>query len=386
MRIVDVSAFYAPLGGGVRTYVEQKLRDGPRRGHEIVIIAPGPDDSTEERGEGARIEWVRAPRFPLDRRYRYFDDEAALIARVERAQPDVVEASSPWRSAIQVGRWASAVPRSLVMHADPLAAFGYRWLGGVASVEAIDRGLEPAWRYLRRLAAPYDIVVCPSANLAGRLAAQGIANVVAIPLGIEPGVFSPALRDEALRARLLARCSLPPEATLLLAIGRHSPEKRWPMVIEAVAAAAYQRPIGLVLVGDGRDRAKVLREVAGNPHIHLASPVSDRGELARLMASGDALIHGGDAETFSLVVAEAVASGLPIIVPDRGGTADHAASSRGFAYAAGSAADASRAILELVDAAPRPGALSAPVRTLDDHFAELFDRYAALPARAARVA
>jgi alpha-1,6-mannosyltransferase len=26
MRIVDVCAFYSPQGGGVRTYIEQKLR------------------------------------------------------------------------------------------------------------------------------------------------------------------------------------------------------------------------------------------------------------------------------------------------------------------------------------------------------------------------
>ena len=30
MRIVDVSAFYSPLGGGVRTYVDAKLGAGPR--------------------------------------------------------------------------------------------------------------------------------------------------------------------------------------------------------------------------------------------------------------------------------------------------------------------------------------------------------------------
>ena len=41
MRIVDVCAFYTPKGGGVRTYVEQKLRIGPELGHDITILAPG---------------------------------------------------------------------------------------------------------------------------------------------------------------------------------------------------------------------------------------------------------------------------------------------------------------------------------------------------------
>jgi alpha-1,6-mannosyltransferase len=40
LRIVDVCAFYTPHGGGVKTYVEQKMRIGPELGHEIIILAP----------------------------------------------------------------------------------------------------------------------------------------------------------------------------------------------------------------------------------------------------------------------------------------------------------------------------------------------------------
>ena len=36
MRIVDVCAFYAPRGGGVKTYVERKLQAGAAAGHEII--------------------------------------------------------------------------------------------------------------------------------------------------------------------------------------------------------------------------------------------------------------------------------------------------------------------------------------------------------------
>ena len=56
MRIVDVSAFYSPLGGGVRTYVEAKLRAAPRFGHEMVVVVPGARDEIErEQGRAARL-------------------------------------------------------------------------------------------------------------------------------------------------------------------------------------------------------------------------------------------------------------------------------------------------------------------------------------------
>jgi alpha-1,6-mannosyltransferase len=377
VKIVDVCAFYAPQGGGVRTYVEQKLIAGPKLGHEIVILAPGESDETESRGDGARIEWIAAPKLPVDRKYRYFESAEAIHHILDRERPDFVEASSPWRAAHAAGSWTGAAPRALIMHADPIAAFGYRWLGGLASVEAIDRGLEPGWRYMRRTAAPFDLVVSASFSLSERLSAQGISRVATCPMGIEQGIFDPALRDEALRARMLERCALPPEAVLLLGVGRLAPEKRWPLVIEAAVAAGVERPIGLVLVGDGRDRARIVRQIEGNPHIHLAAPIGDRFALARLMASADALIHGCDAETFSMVAAEARASALPLIAPDRGGAADHARASGGFTYAAGSAADAARAIADFA-AGPRARSAPPPARSMELHFRELFALYEGL--------
>ena len=42
MHIVDVSEFYSDFGGGVRTYVRQKLEASARAGIRTTILAPGP--------------------------------------------------------------------------------------------------------------------------------------------------------------------------------------------------------------------------------------------------------------------------------------------------------------------------------------------------------
>ena len=246
MRIVDVCAFYAPSGGGVKTYVERKLRAGAMAGHEVIILAPSDSDQVVEAG-GGRIVMLPARRFPLDRRYSYFDDEASLHAMLDQLQPDLVEASSPWSSAAMVARWRGDAPRALIMHADPLSAYAYRWFGSVLSREAIDRGFDWFWRHLRRLDQQFDLVVSASDSLSQRLEAGRLRRVMTLPMGVEPGYFSPAHRNEGLRARLLERCGLGPEATLLLGVGRHAPEKRWPMVIDAVASAGFSTPVGLVL-------------------------------------------------------------------------------------------------------------------------------------------
>ncbi len=55
-----------------------------------------------------------------------------------------------------------------------------------------------------------------------------------------------------------------------------TPEKRWPCVIDAVARAAARRPLGLVLIGDGHQRKRVLAHIDANPHIQALQPIRDR--------------------------------------------------------------------------------------------------------------
>jgi len=380
VKIVDVCAFYAPRGGGVRTYIDRKLIEGPRAGHEIVVIAPGARSWTEHRGPGARIVWLKSPRFPLDRNYHYFGDAAALHAILDAERPDVVEVSSPWRSASMVAVWPGRAVRTLVMHADPLAAFAYRWFEMLADRPAVDRGFDWYWRHLRRLDAGFDSVVTASRSLTERMAAGGLRGVATIAMGVEPGIFSPAHHDPALRRRLLEMCALPPAATLLIGVGRQAPEKRWPMVVDAVTSAQFSNAVGLILVGGGRDRAKIATRIGANPHIRLLAPTTDRAELARIMASCDALIHGCEAETFCLVAAEAAASGLELIVPGAGGAFDQLDSQRGRSYLPGSAAAAARAVADFVGTRSRATPLDPlpQVRTMRDHFEELFEHYADL--------
>jgi alpha-1,6-mannosyltransferase len=380
MRIVDVCAFWSPLGGGVRTYVARKLGKARSGVKEVVVVAPWGSTGELEHAVGGRIVTLKGPVFPLDRRYRYFRDEQALHDLLDHLAPDVVEVSSPWWSASMVARWRGSAVRSLVMHADPLSAYAYRWFGGVASRQTIDRGFEWFWRHLRSLDREFDIIVSASENLTGRLIAGGLGKVQTIPMGVDPGLFSPRLRDERLRSQLLAACGLNSDATLLLGIGRHAPEKRWPMVIDAVTAAANSRPIGFVLLGDGRDRASVVRAASNNPHIHLLAPISDRRTVATILASADALVHGCEAETFCITAAEAKASGIPLIVPNEGGAADQFLIGAGLRYKAGSAASLAETIERFVASGPcqhREIAIGAAagVPSMDQHMDQLFAAY-----------
>jgi alpha-1,6-mannosyltransferase len=382
MRIADVCAFYSPSGGGVRTYVDAKLKAASRLGHEIVIIAPGEREQTVRRGPGAFVVTIASPVLPFDRRYRYFNDECAIHRTLDVWRPNHVEASSPWSSASMVGRWQGAATRSLVMHCDPLAAYAYRWLGTVASRRTVDRMFSWFWRHLRRLDRMYDLVVCANEDLTGRLGAGGVAKAETIPMGIECGLFSPGLRSAERRAAALSAIGLSSDATLLIGIGRLASEKRWDMVIRATARAAHHEPIGLLLVGDGprRRQLEFLADRAGNVIVRPA--IDNRRELATLLASADALVHGCEAETFCMAAAEARASGIPLIVPDQGAAIDQLVPDAGLSYRSGSQRALECAITQFIDGGQElrrmRAARNCDVHTADQHFEQLFARYAQL--------
>ncbi len=389
MRIVDVNEFYSPTGGGVRTYLDRKMAIMADLGHELIVIAAGREDGVEERAGGGRIIWVKAPRLPFDRSYGLFWDHEAVTRLLDELDPDVVETSSPWRPAWIVGEWQGRALKIFFAHNDNMGAYAQRWLEGVASRERVERWFAWYTNYMGRFLANFDAFVSNGAELAIRHERRGLTVHASMPLGIDRGYFSPSLRDPRLRAALLAQVGLPEDAHLLLGVGRHHPEKRWPTVIDAVEAAGERMPVGLILLGDGVDRKVLARRIAGSPHIRLFKPVYDRLRFAQIMASSDALIHGSDQEPFGLVALEAVASGLPLIVPDEGGAAEIAEPRFAETYRSRDARSCTQAIERLF--AREPALLraasshaAAKVRTDRDHVIALVAYYQSLidgPAR-----
>ncbi|MHA6722067.1 glycosyltransferase [Sphingomonas sp. RS2018] len=388
MRIVDVNDYYSPTGGGVRTYLDRKMGILADLGHELIVVAPGYDDRIEERPGGGRIHWVRAPRLPFDRSYGLFWQREPIVRLLDQLDPDVVEVSSPWRPAWTVGDWQGRALKIFFAHNDNMGAYPGRWLEGVADMATVERWFAWYTSYMGRFLTQFDAFVTNGADLARRHERRGLHVDAAMPLGIERSHFSPALRDETLRAALLAQCGLPAEGKLLLGVGRHHPEKRWPTIIDAVERAGETMPVALMLLGYGVDHQKLAKRVEGSPHIRLFRPVYERERFARIMASADALIHGSDAEPFGLVALEAVASGLPLIVPDQGGAFEIAEPQFAETYRAKDARSAAAAIRRMFardQQALRAASVEAAGKVLSDrdHAIALVDYYRGLIERKA---
>lgn len=384
VRIVDVNEFYAEQGGGVRTYVNAKLKAAAERGHQLVVLAPGPEDKREAR-LGGEVIWLKSPPMPLDPRYYVLYRQAPVHAWLDALQPHIIEGSSPWTSGWFAGRYPGAAKRVFIYHQDPVAVYSHTFLDRAFSAPALDRASAPYWAYTKSLARHFDATVVAGQWLAARLASHGIDNAVAVPFGIDKHLFSPDHASAETRAELLARCGMPQDAQLLVAISRHHPEKRIGTLIDAVRHLNQAGPrVGLVVFGDGPLRNWLGRAARRVPGVHLAGFVSDRGSIARALASADALVHGSAAETYGFAVAEALSSGTPVVVPARGGAFDFARPECSETYRPGDAKDCARAVERLLQrdrAALCAASLAfarAHVGSQADHFDGLFALYGKL--------
>ncbi len=380
MRVVDVSESYSSHGGGVRTYVHAKLAAARRLGHELVVIAPGVRDE-EEHVAGGVIRWVAAPRSPFDARYGLFVDPAPVHRVIAELEPDLVEGSSPWRGGAIAGKWSGRAKKAFVFHTDPVAVWGHTFLGATLGFDRVDRLARPAWSALRKLAARFDATVVSGPWLADRLAQHGIERSVVVPFGIDKARFRGVARDEDTRSALLAACEAPPDAHLLVAVGRLDPEKRIGTLLDAFSRARSRRPLALAIFGRGTMARLWARRARSIPGVHMAGWVARPDEMARALASADALVHGSAAETYGMAVAEAISAGVPVVVPDRGGAAALWGPAHGERYRAGDADACAQAIERLLrrdPAALRSGCEHAArsIASIDEHFDRLFDLYA----------
>lgn len=389
MKIADVNEFYATQGGGVRRYVEGKLEAAAQHGHDLSVVAPGPEDRIEPR-RGGRIVWIKGPPLPPDPRYYILWNQRAVHDALADVQPDIVEGSSVWTSGWFAANYRSAGPtqprKVLFFHQDAVAVYGHTLLDRMLPERFIDQSNLPFWWYLRRLSARVDNTVVAGAWLRDRLEAFGIHQPVSIPLGINKSVFSPELRSAKERDALCDQCGVARNAKVLVAVSRHHPEKRIGTMLRAIDLVNQTRQVGLVLFGDGPLRSFVERKAARIPQVVVSGYRDEQRDLARVLASADGFLHGSAAETYGLVVAEAIAAGTPIIVPDRGGASDLADSAHGETYRPGDANACARAILRLLQRDPKPMREAAvryrghSIGTMEDHFVQLFGHYERLTA------
>jgi GT2 family glycosyltransferase/glycosyltransferase involved in cell wall biosynthesis len=221
----------------------------------------------------------------------------------------------------------------------------------------------------------HDLLPGPVTAAAVRAAAR-CARVVVVPSRVVARDLDPWGRlGERLRivnpgvalARFAAERS-PAQPPEVLVMGALVAWKRPELALEAVALARRRLPelrlrvVGAPLQGE-EDVLVELRRRAGRPdlagHVELAGATA-RPELE--LARAGCLLHCAPREPFGLVVAEALAAGCPVVVPDAGGPHEFVDDECALRYRAGDAGGAADALVPLLGDPPRAAAMGTAGR------------------------
>jgi phosphatidylinositol alpha 1,6-mannosyltransferase len=324
MRIALVTETFFPAVDGTTTTVKAVLDRLVDRGHEALVVAPGPGLASYR---GCRIARLR----PLDK------PGSQVREALDSFRPDLVHVTSPDR----VGRKALkhahrlGVPTLVVEQSPSLADVAADRLL-VTSTWMLDRGAE-VWEP-----------------------------------GVDTAAFTPALRDEWLHDRWSRARSRGGPLVVVGYVG--SLRKRHD--VRRLASLAGVPGIRPVLIGDGAQRGWLEARL---PHAKFTGALTT-GELTAVLPTLDVLVHPGLHETCCHALREAGAAAVPVVAPRSGGATDvvrhletgllyGADDDQGLAEAVASiAADKQRALLGV-----RARELST--RTWRDAVDELVDRH-----------
>jgi alpha-1,6-mannosyltransferase len=300
-HLIDTTMMYAPRSGGVKRYLTAKRTWLEKRRPDIrhTLVVPGKTTRLEEAG----FYTVSATKLPFGDGYRMPASPNKWATVLNLLDPDIIEAGDvfvPGHAAMDAGQ-TLGIPVVGVCHTDAPT---------LAALHLGDWAEQPTFNFWAQAYQRFDHVVAPSRHTAARLAEAGVERVSVHPLGVDLDLFHPGRGD---REALLRRLQFPSNSRLLVFAGRPAREKNIDSMVAAVEKLGD--PYRLVLIGAGKD-AKYSSRVA------CINFEREPERLAGVIASCDAFLHANENEIFGLVVLEAMAAGLPVVGPNKGGVGE----------------------------------------------------------------
>ncbi|MEC7120048.1 MAG: glycosyltransferase family 1 protein [Pseudomonadota bacterium] len=304
LRITLVTETWPPEINGVAHSVFQLAQGLRLQGHHLCLIRPTQQRHTAQSPahEELLVRGFAIPRYP---ELQFGAPAYARIkAKLAEYQPDIVHVvtEGPLGLAAVYAARALNIPVSSGFHS-PFHEFS-RFFG-------LGIFLTPIMSYLRFFHNRTDVTCVPSEKTRAQLAHVGIRDLVVVGRGVNTKQFHPSHRSDALREQWGVSAS----STVMLYVGRLSPEKNIDLVVAAFRELRLNQPmreIKLVLVGDGPDRSR-LEKLAPDA---IFAGMQTGADLGQHYASADVFVFASQVETFGNVVLEAMASGLPVLAFD----------------------------------------------------------------------
>lgn len=306
LRIAVVTETWPPEINGVALSLLQLCKGLQQKGHKILLIRPEQNEQCHEfiPNRECLVLAQPVPRYPG---LKFGWPQYLKVGHaLDEFQPQVVHivTEGPLGLAALQAAKSRNIPVTSGFHSpfhDFSRFFDLAFL------------VKPIQHYLRWFHNNTQVTCVPSHDTEQALRQFGIScPLKVVGRGVDTSRFSPRHRSERLRQQWGAFA----DTTVMLYVGRLSPEKEIHVLIDAYLAMpqTQKSKIKLVIVGDGPDQAR-LQALSANSDVVFTGSLTGH-ELAMAYASADVFVFASQVETFGNVVLEAMASGLPVVAYD----------------------------------------------------------------------
>jgi glycosyltransferase involved in cell wall biosynthesis len=289
--------------GGAQTHLVTMLREAvsfPGIEHRVLCLFGDGELSGEIRSLGIQVHVLDLR--PLFRKRRFLAATTEIRRLIQTLKPDLVEAHLTWSRLIALfAAWKADVPLRIGFEQGDVYMNSWKFRGA---------------NFVAQLFA-HRIVVCSEALEHWARQTHGISRskILVLHNCVDLARFSP----DGPRAGDIVFSE---GTTVFCAVGTlgRGVNKRVDVCIRALAAARSSgAKAGLVVCGDGEQR-RGLEDLAVS--LGVASDVKflgTRSDVASVLRACDVFCHAAPWEPFGIVALEAMAVGLPIVVPNAGG-------------------------------------------------------------------
>lgn len=314
MKIGMVTACYKPVINGVTRMIDLYQRWLQQAGHDVTIFTLGQADP-----EGDEPNVIRSPAWAMGDTGYYAAVRYTKEAQERLQEMDIIHCHHLIMSVEFAHRYGRA-PIIYTNHTryDLYTAVYTRSALPFLPETLIDKAMHTVWPKLTDVC---DVIISPSQSVKQIMREFGIQRPIRV---IENGVdLRPFVKpSNPLNKQVF---NLQPDHLLAVYVGRLSPEKNLPSLLDEFIYAYQQRPeLRLVLIGNGPLTNKLKQQVqaAGLNEQIIFTGAIPYDEVGNYLAAADLFVTASVSEVHPLTVIEAMAAGLPIVGREAPGISD----------------------------------------------------------------
>jgi len=315
MRIAYLTQSYPPMISGAAISAQQIAEAMASRGHQVMVIAASDREyAYHTYKDNITVMHLRSFNNPLRVGQRFIPNpRRRVIKALKQFKPDVIHAHEP----LQMGALAlrhkkhKQIPVILTTHQLPWFIASY-FPGKLKPIVE-----KTFWMYARISLKRYTNLVSPTQTIATIINKHTGLTPNVISYGLDLQTFHPPLHPDFVTGPR-EKLKLPSNIPILLHVGRLDSDKRVGNVIRAAAPAIRESEAYLIIVGDGKQKQKLIRlcrEMGIKERVHFTGFIHP-SNLPEIYRMANIFVTASEIETQGIVLLEAAASGLPIVAVD----------------------------------------------------------------------